>query len=39
MAPKFGCDTSKKIEIKDMIHQCGCFGGNNNVYKRNIFLE
>ena len=35
MASKFGCDTSKKIEVKDIITECQCADGSSCIWTRN----
>jgi hypothetical protein len=32
MASKFGCDSKKKIEVKDMLSQCVCGDGSTCVW-------
>jgi hypothetical protein len=32
MASKFGCDASKKIEIKDLLNNCQCSDGSTCVW-------
>ena len=32
MASTFGCDSKKKIEIKDMINKCECSDGSECIW-------